>query len=465
MINIIEKFKIIFDSAGFFTKNPGRTILFSFMSIIIFGSILLSLPFATADKIPLHYIDALFTSTSAVCVTGLIVQDTATRFSLFGKIIIMVLIQAGGLGIMLMSYFASFILRKKFSIKEKITMSYMLNVNDLRKVTSSMVRIILLTFVIELIGAVLLYIDFSGFFGHGKKALFFSLFHSVSAFCNAGFALFSDSFMQFKGNLSLNLVITILIILGGLSFGVIFNVLEVLSAKLKRKWYGEHKITKLSINTKIVLIYSAVLIFSGMLIFYFFEHQYILLENSIGTQYISSFFQSVTLRTAGFNTLDIGKLQMNTILVMVVFMFIGGASGSTAGGVKVNTFGLIMAYIRTLLQGKTNLIIMKQHIRKRVINKAFLLVILGLTVVFFGTLTLTVTENFALEAILFEVVSAFGTVGLSMGITFYLSLIGKVVLVAIMFIGRVGLLTLMFALSDREKATDIKYPEGEISIG
>ena len=462
-MDIKDKLNKIFDITGFFTKNPGRTILFSFIFIIILGSILLSFPFATANNIRISYIDALFTSTSAVCVTGLIVQDTATRFSIFGKIIILLLIQAGGLGIMIMSYFTSFILGKKFSIKEKMTMSYLLNVHDMRKLTSSMVRIIFTTFVIELIGAC--FLDFSALFGHGKKAIFFSLFHSISAFCNAGFALFSDSFMQFKGDLSLNLVITLLIIFGGLSFGVIFNVAEVISAKLKKKWQGEYKLIKLSINTKIVLIYTGILIFSAMLIFYFFEHKYILLEKGIGTQYISSFFQSITLRTAGFNTLDISKLQMNTILIMMIFMFIGGASGSTAGGVKVNTLGIIISYIRTLLKGKTNLIIMNQHIRKRVINKAFLLVFLGLGVIFIGTLILTVTENFALEKIIFEVVSAFGTVGLSMGITYYLSFIGKAIIIAIMFIGRVGLLTLMFALSDREKSTEVKYPEGHILIG
>jgi len=464
-MDIKKKINKIFDIAGFFTMNPGRTILFSFLLIILLGSILLSFPFATSNNIRISYIDALFTSTSAVCVTGLIVQDTATRFSIFGKLIILILIQAGGLGIMLMSYFTSFMLGKKFSIKEKITISYMLNVHDMRKLTSSMVRIILTTFVIEFFGAALLYLDFSKLFGHGYKAIFFSLFHSISAFCNAGFALFSDSFMQFKGDFSINLIITLLIIFGGLSFGVIFNVMEVLSAKLRRKVQGEYKLTKLSINTKIVLIYTSILIFSGMIIFYFFEHKYILLDKGIGTQYISSFFQSVTLRTAGFNTLDITKLQMNTILIMLIFMFIGGASGSTAGGVKVNTFGIIISYIRALLKGKTNVIIMNQHIRKRVINRAFLLVFLGLTVIFIGTMILTVTENFALEKILFEVFSAFGTVGLSMGITFYLSFIGKATIISIMFIGRVGLLTLMVALSDREKATEIKYPEGHVLIG
>lgn len=425
----------------------------------------MSFPFATNNNIRISYLDALFTSTSAVCVTGLIVQDTATRFSLFGKTIILILIQAGGLGIMLVSYFTSFMLGRKFSIKEKMTMSYMLNVHDMRNLTSSVVRIILTTFVIEFVGAVFLYLDFSALFGHGYKAVYYSLFHSVSAFCNAGFALFSDSFMQFKGDLSLNLVITLLIIFGGLSFGVIFNVMEVMLAKFRRKVQGEYKLTKLSINTKIVLISTGILIFSGMIIFYFFEHQYILLQKGIGTQYLSSFFQSITLRTAGFNTLDIGKLQVNTILIMLVFMFIGGASGSTAGGVKVNTAGIIFFYIKTLLNGKQNLIIMNQHIRKRVINRAFLLVFMGLSVIFIGTMIMTVTENFPLENILFEVVSAFGTVGLSMGITFYLSAIGKVIIISIMFIGRVGLLTLMFALSDREKPTEIKYPEGHILIG
>ena len=454
-----------FDIAGFFTKNPGRTILFSFLLIILLGSVLLTTPYATADHNRISYIDALFTSTSAVCVTGLIVQDTAVRFSYFGKFIIMLLIQAGGLGIMIMSYFASFIIGKKFSISEKLTMSYLLNVNDMRKISSSIVKIIVITFIIELIGVVLLYFDFAAIVGHGKKAIFYSFFHSVSAFCNAGFALFSDSFWQYKGDVSLNLIICALIIFGGLSFGVIFNVFEVLSAKLKRSITGTHRITKLTINTKIVLIYTGILLFSGTIIFYAFEHKYLLLEKPIGTQYLSSFFQSVTLRTAGFNTLDISKLQINTILIMLIFMFIGGASGSTAGGIKINTIGVIMSYLRKILKNQNNLIIMKHHIRKRTVNKAFLLVFLGLSVIFTGTLILSVTENFALEKILFEVVSAFGTVGLSMGITFYLSLIGKMVIIVIMFVGRIGPLTLILALSYKEKVTEIKYPEGNILIG
>jgi trk system potassium uptake protein TrkH len=366
---------------------------------------------------------------------------------------------------MIMSYFASFIVGKKFSIKEKMTMSYLLNVKDMRKLTSSIVKIILITFIIEFVGVLFLYFDFAQIFGHGKKAVFFSFFHSISAFCNAGFVLFSDSFMQYKGDVSINLVITLLIIFGGLSFGVMFNVFEVLSAKVKRKITGKHKVTKLTINTKMVLIYTGILLFSGMLIFYFFEHKYLLLEKNIGTQYLSAFFQSVTLRTAGFNTLNIAKLQMNTILVMMVFMFIGGAAGSTAGGIKVNTLGIIVAYLHTIFKDRPNLIIMNHHIRKKVINRAFLVMFLGMAIIFTGTLILTVTENFPLEKIMFEVVSAFGTVGLSMGITFYLSLIGKIVIIITMFIGRVGPLTLILALSNKENKTEIKYPEGQMIIG
>ncbi len=459
--DIMNPFKL----TEFFTKNPGRTILFSFLFIILLGSVLLTFPVATADSGRLSYLDALFTSTSAVCVTGLIVQDTATKFSLFGQVIIMLLIQAGGLGIMIMSYFASFILGRKFSVKEKMTMSYMLNVKNMQKLTGSIVKIIIITFIIELIGVFFLYFDFAESFGHGKKALFFSFFHSISAFCNAGFALFSDSFMQYKDNVSINLVITTLIILGGLSFGVIFNILEVFGANIRRKVSGGFRLTKLTVNTKVVLMYTGILIFSGTFLFYFFEHKYILLEKGISTQYLSSFFQSVTLRTAGFNTLDISKLQINTILVMMLFMFIGGAAGSTAGGIKVNTLGIIVGFIRTLFKDESNLIIMNYHIRKRTINKAFLLAFLGLSVIFTGTVILTVTENFPLEKIMFEVVSAFGTVGLSMGITFYLSQIGKMVIILTMFIGRVGLLTFILAMSRKEKKSNLQYPEGFINIG
>ncbi|MBN1898638.1 MAG: TrkH family potassium uptake protein [Spirochaetes bacterium] len=448
------------------SSHPAQTILFSFMIVILAGTILLIMPFSTADGSRLGILNALFTSTSAVCVTGLIVVDTATRFSLYGQIIIMSLIQTGGLGIMILSYFSGLIIGTKFSIEDKILMSYMLNEQDMKNISRAILNIILATFLIEIIGALVLFTVFKGWFGLSWKSVLFSAFHSISAFCNAGFALFTDSFEQFKSNITLNMTITLLIIMGGLSFIVINNLFRYVKNVVKRKIFEKREsIVKISLNTRLVLIITAILIIIGTLILYAFEHKANLIRYDLVTQYLVAFFQSVTLRTAGFNTIDFSHLQIYSYLVMIVFMFIGAASGSTAGGIKVNTLSVIFSYIKSLIKGEEDIVIFKQSIAKDLVNKAFLIIILFISSIFLGTLILTITENFQLIQILFETVSAIGTVGLSTGITGQLSVIGKITIIMLMFIGRLGPLTIVAAISKRGKKFQIKFPEGNINIG
>ncbi len=472
LISVFNIFKVILrirKLKNFLTNlatHPAQTIMVSFLVVILVGTLLLMMPFATADRNPIGFINAVFTATSATCVTGLIVVDTATRFSFPGQLIIMLLIQIGGLGIMIMSAFAGFIMRKKMSLQEKMTISYALNETDMGSLSRTVRRIITITLLFELAGALLLWHEFRNIIAGDNQAVFFAVFHSISAFCNAGFALFSNSLEQFKSNVFMNFTIAGLIICGGISFAVSTNLAQFVKSRLKVKVFKyEDRITNLTLNTKVVAFLTAMLIITGMLIFYAFEHKLNLLPYDLKTGYLSSFFQSVTLRTAGFNTLNISSLNTATYLVMILFMFIGGASGSTAGGIKLNTVGVVYAYIKSILKNQNNIVLLRQSLSRDLVNQAFMIITLSVLAVFTGTLVLVLSEGKQLIQTMFEVVSAFGTVGLSTGLTPYLSSFGKIVIITLMYIGRIGPLTVIMALSRKNIDTHVQYPDGQISIG
>jgi trk system potassium uptake protein TrkH len=448
------------------SSHPAQTIAFSFIFIILLGTIFLMLSISTADNSRLGFVNSLFTATSAVCVTGLIVVDTATKFSLFGKIVIMILIQIGGLGIMILSYFGAFVIGKRISIEEKLALSYLLNEQDLQKLSTSIMKIIFTTFGIELVGALILYGNFNDLYGDSAQAAFFSVFHAISAFCNAGFALFSDSLESFKSDVAMNFTIAGLIITGGISFSVIFNLVENFKTNVETNIFSRRiRKSRLTLNTKIVLIMTGILIFSGMLLVYGLEHKGNFVRYDLKTQYLAAFFQSVTLRTAGFNTISFAALRAPTLLIMILFMFIGGASGSTAGGVKVNTISVIFAYLKSVLYNRKETTLLNNYLSKNIINKSFLILLLASGVVFTGVFILSLLEPFPFEHILFEVVSAFGTVGLSTGITGSLCGLSKITIIILMFIGRLGPMTLIIALSQKPDQVRVKYPEGNILIG
>ncbi len=439
-------------------SHPAQTVVLSFIIVIMVGTLLLMMPMMSRGA-PLKPVDAFFTITSAVCVTGLIVVDTASRFTLAGQITIMVMIQIGGLGIMLLSYFMMFAFRRSVSLKDRQLLSYMLNASDMKSIVSSVKRIIFLTFSIELTGAVLMFPVFLGSSMSIGQAAFFSLFHGVSAFCNAGFALYSDSLVSFQGNLPLNLVIAGLIIAGGISFTVLTDISRVIADLLRKKR------SRLTINSRVVLQVTGILLLVPMLLIYKLEHGRYLFSLTLPDQYLSAFFQSVTLRTAGFNTIPFETLGAGTLMLMIGVMFIGGASGSTAGGIKVNTLGAAWAYIRSFRRGDQEILLYRHQVPKEQVLQAFTVILFGVLSIFTVTFLLFLTEAAEPVQIFFEAVSAFATVGLSTGITGELTLFGKLAISALMFIGRIGPLTLLTASSGKEKSSAISYPEATLLIG
>ncbi len=446
-------------------NNPAKTVLLSYFIFTFIGAILLILPISSSTGEKLGFINALFTSTSALCVTGLTVVDTASRFSLFGQLVILTLIQLGGLGIMIFSYLITTFIAKKVSIEAKITVSYLLSDNDMAGLLHNIRNIFIITFIIEGVGAISLFISFYKIFGFSITNVYYSVFHSISAFCNAGFSLFSDNLIGFQNSPLTVFTLAGLIIFGGLSFVVITNLFDTFKNKLKKHSSKRSIPVLLNANTKIVCITTGILILSGTLIIYFLEHMNTFIHMNIFSQYMNAFFQAVTLRTAGFNSIDIGALTSSTLLIMVFFMFIGGASGSTAGGIKVNTFTVILITIRSFIKDRSNVTIFNKSIRSDLIIKSFIILILSISIVFLNVTIISIVENQPTIQIIFEVVSAFGTVGLSTGITSDLRGISKLVLVITMFIGKIGPLTLFGAITQREKTVTIEYPDAEIMIG
>ncbi len=461
VLKVLTRFRRLHGLLESISLKPAQTILLSFLLVILAGSLLLMMPFTAAGESGLSFLDALFTSTSAVCVTGLIVVDTATAFSFWGQVIIVVLIQIGGLGIMILSYFSFFLIHRGISREEKLIAAYMLSQDDMHSIQKQVKMIILTTFGMEFAGALLLFLFVPGIAGPFGGRVFGALFHGVSAFCNAGFALFSDSLESFSGSFALNLIIVGLIIAGGLSFSVHSNIGRIFIDSLRRKPDRE----RLTINSRTVLLLSALLIAVGTFFFYGLEHNGVLRPLSTGKQYLTAFFQSVTLRTAGFNTLPLGSLGAGTYLFMCFLMFIGGASGSTAGGIKVNSLAAIAAHFKAQLTESRSATLFRTTVSQANIMRAFTIAAFGLITVSGGTLLLMIFEDAPPMHILFEAVSAFGTVGLSAGITSSLSVPGKLVIICMMFLGRIGPLTVLAAAGQRKQTVEIEYPSAEISIG
>jgi trk system potassium uptake protein TrkH len=423
--------------------------------------------FTTGDGRGLPFMDALFTATSAVCVTGLIVVDTAVHFTPWGWAVIMVLIQIGGLGIMILSFFTIMTLRRRVSLADKVLLSYMLSEEDMMKIHRSLAGIVMTTFVIELAGAALLYVGFSGREGRGIRAVFFALFHAVSAFCNAGFALYSDSLEGFRGGRLVIATVSALIVSGGIGFAVIGNLRACLPPRLRHPFspLRRRKAPALSLNSRIVLKYTAGLVIAGAAAVYFLEHGGAMKDYSLGDQYFSAFFQSVTLRTAGFNSIPFGSLRDATYMIMILFMFIGAASGSTAGGIKIGSLAVILSSLRAFMRGEKTPTLRNTSIPFERVSRAYLILLFGIGAVFLGTLVLTLTESASFLHLLFETVSAFGTVGLSAGVTGTLSPPGKLVIIMLMFFGRLGPLTILSAAGTSTETAAVSYPQCDIAIG
>ncbi len=429
--------------------KPARIIILSFILVIVAGTLLLLLPVSTSDGI--SFVDAFFTAVSATCVTGLVVHDTGSFFTPFGQGIIMLLFQLGGLGIMTFSTIFALMLGRRITITGRKTLSLAFeNVEfDMKLLLKG---IVIFTLLIELLGAVLfkIYLPGEGFFS--------AFFHSISAFCNAGFSLFPRSFQDFRSLASINILITSLIIIGGLGFLVLFDLMRWLKGKLFKKN------VRLSLHSKIVLITSLVLIFVGIITLFGIEKDNLFAEYSLSGKCFASYFQSVTARTAGFNTVDIGALQSSSKLVLSGLMFVGASPGSTGGGIKTVTFALIVLGLIALLRGSPQIRIAKRAIPMQIFEKAITVFVLGIVWIFFAAILLSVTDGGRFLDMLFEVISAFGTVGLSCGITAGLTIAGKFIIILTMFLGRIGPMTLAIALASRDEA-DFKLPEENVMVG
>lgn len=445
--------------------KPAVLFLCSFAGLIFFGGLLLRMPEMTTLG-SITFTDALFTSVSAVCVTGLTVVDTATYFTFKGQLVIMILIQLGGIGIITFASFFAFFLKQGVSIKHQTALHDYFSEESLYHSKDLIKQIVFYTLLIEFSGAFLIYNLWSQemYFSDAGEKIFYSLFHSIAAFCNAGFALFSNGLMAeyVLDNYLLHLVIAGLIIFGGLGFHVLKDLFSIknLRKRLQNPW------KQWKTSTTIALYSSAGLIIGGALVFYFVEKNYVLEKMNFLEAIITSVFQSVTTRTAGFNTVDIGTLQLPTYIIFIFLMFIGASSGSTGGGIKTSTFVVIMLSVYSTIRGKKNLEFGRRTISEELLHRAFSILIFYSLFILLAIFLLSITDaKFGILKIAFETVSAFGTVGLSTGITPYFSISGKFILILCMFIGRIGTLTLVFALSSRVQTTSYKYPNTHLMIG
>jgi trk system potassium uptake protein TrkH len=444
--------------------SPARLSVLAFLLLILSGALLLCLPVSSAGR-PIGFIDALFTATSAGCVTGLSTINVASDLSAFGQGVLLCLIQVGGLGIMTLSTVLILLAGGKTSFTERHIIKDTYTHSGRRSPASILYDVLLLTFIMELCGSVILFIKFYPGYGF-NTALYYAVFHSVSAFCNAGFALFPGSLEMFRGDWVVNLVIVFLIITGGLGFLVISEIRTTRPFN-KRKW------NRLSLHTKIVLTATFFLIFSGMLIFLYTEWNNTLASFSVSEKLLASLFQSVTYRTAGFNTIPFDRLANETLFISMIFMFIGACPGSCGGGIKTTTAASLFLLGVCRMTGKDCTSAFNRTIPDHSIAKATNVVMISMFVITVGTIFLLMTElgNIShLESrgkfieLLFEVVSAFGTAGLSMGVTDSLSASGRLIITAIMFIGRLGPMIIATAIS-RKTSKAFMYAQENLMIG
>lgn len=446
------------DGIKFYRFQPVQVLALGFAAVILLGAILLSLPISSRDGNPTNFIDALFTSTSAVCVTGLVTVDTGTHYSLFGQIVIMLLIQTGGLGFMTFATLIALILGKKISLRERLIMQEAYNTFNIQGVVKLALYVMGITFSIELIGALILSTQFIPQYGL-LKGLYFGLFHSVSAFCNAGFDLIGNfqSLTPYVDNTVINLTIMSLIIIGGIGFAVLTEVINY------------RKTRRLTLHAKVVLSATAFLIISGAIGFFLLEYTN---PKTIGNlnmkgKILASLFASVTPRTAGFNTISTSDMTTAGKFLTIVLMFIGASPGSTGGGIKTSTAFLLFMTVVAVVQGKEDTEIYQKRINKSYVYRALAIALISFTIVTFVTMVLSIVQHGDFIEYLYEATSAFATVGLTLGLTTRLTLIGKIIIIITMYIGRVGPLTITMAIAHKQQTTTslIRYPEDKILIG
>ncbi|MBD3631334.1 potassium transporter TrkG [Cyclobacterium sp.] len=451
--------------------NPAQLFVFSFLLIILFGTFLLMLPKATYEGI--SFADALFTSTSAVCVTGLIVVDTGSYFTDFGQIIIMVLIQIGGLGILTFASYFSYFFKGGATYENQLALSDITSSKKLGEVFSTLKYIILITFSIELVSGILIYSSLDAeHYSSQYERLFFAVFHSISAFCNAGFSTLSNSLYEsdFKFNYPLQLTIIGTFVLGGLGFPIVANSINYLKYQV-RKWvsFGKNKAAfrpwVLNLNSRITLITTFSITTIAFVAFYLLEYDNTLSEHSGLGKVVTALFGATTPRTAGFNSIDTAAMLFPTIMMVFLLMWIGASPASTGGGIKTSTFAIATLNMLSLAKGKDRIEVFGREIAAISIRRAFAIISLSLIVIGMGIMLISIFDSEkSLMDIGFECFSAYSTVGLSLGITASLTTQSKLILILVMFVGRVSMLTIIIAVFKKVKSKNYRYPSEELTI-
>lgn len=439
-------------------KLKGVQILaLGFILVILVGALILTLPISTTSGESTNFLDALFTATSAVCVTGLIVVDTGTYWNMFGQTVIMILIEIGGLGFMSFTTLIAIILGKKITLRERLILQDAMNTFNIQGLVKMVKYVLMFTVSVQFFGALLFSTQFVPEYGLGR-GMFYSIFHSISAFCNAGFDIFGDfsSLTSYNSNAVVILVASALIIIGGLGFTVWSEL------------YSSKSLKKVSLHSKMVILMTTVLVLGGTVLMFLFENNNVntIADMSFIDKVMNSFFASVTPRTAGFNSIPTDGMTTAGQFLTIILMFIGGSPGSTAGGIKTTTIGILIVTIVCVIKGREDAEVFKRRFSKELVYRAFTLIFIGLSLVIVVTMLLSYTEKGAsFMALFYEAVSAFGTAGLTLGLTSELSNIGKVLIIFLMYLGRVGPLTVVLSITRKRINSGIKYPEGKILIG
>lgn len=439
--------------------SQGQFIAIGFILMILIGALLLDTPMASRSGQSIGFLSALFTATSASCVTGLVVADTATQWTLFGQIVVLILIQIGGLGFISIGVFFSIILRRKIGLRERGLMMESANALQLGGIVKFARRIVAGTAIVEGVGALLLMIRFIPEFGV-LKGIWYGIFHSVSAFCNGGFDLMGAKYGKYSSLVAyyddplVNIVIMSLIVIGGIGF-VVWGDL------LKNRWHFK----KYLLHTKIVLMMSTILIFGGALLFYWAERNGVLKGMSVSGQILSSLFASVTARTAGFNTVDTAAMSGASKLLTAVLMFIGGSPGSTAGGIKTTTLFVLLMGVKKNVTGAYGIQAFGKRLEDDTLATASIIATLNMGITIIAIFIVMGMQPFAMQDVVFEAFSASGTVGITAGITRDLNTVSRILMIMLMYLGRVGSLSFALAFMESKKKPKVMLPKESISIG
>ncbi len=449
-------------------NNTPRIIFMGFLSVILIGALVLALPISSADGKGTSFVDSLFTSTTSVCVTGLVTVPTYSHWSAFGKVVILILIQLGGLGVICIATGFLALLRRRISLASRKVIQESYNLDTSSGMVALVIRVIKTTMLIEFIGAIGLSVRFIPQFGW-KRGIIFSIFHSISAFCNAGIDLLGDSsLMPYVGDTYFNIVIMLIIISGGLGFIVWWEIVDLIKRVAKGGLTPSKIWERLSLHSKIVICMTVFLLVMGVVIVMGLEYDNpkSIGDLPFGKKFLAAAFQSVTLRTAGFCTITQTGFKASTSMLMCVFMLIGGSPVGTAGGIKTTTVAILLIEVMSVIRGKEEAEVFRRRISKENVRTALAVATISVLSAIIAMIVLTETEGVSIKIIAYEVFSAIGTVGLSMDFTSSLSVLGKLIIILLMFMGRIGPITLASAFAARQsRAKETELPERKIVIG